>query len=40
MLEARDCNEAIRLAQKIPPARYGSLEIRPVRELMEKGNRK
>lgn len=40
MLEARDCNEAIRLAQKIPPARYGSVEIRPVRELMEEGNRK
>ena len=32
--------EAIRLAQKIPPARYGSVEIRPVRELMEEGNRK
>ena len=38
MLEARDCNEAIRLAQKIPPARYGSVEIRPVRELVESGN--
>lgn len=38
MLEARDCNEAIRLAQKIPPVRYGSVEIRPVRELVESGN--
>ena len=38
MLEARDCNAAIRLAQKIPPARYGSVEIRPVRELVESGN--
>ena len=38
MLEARDLNEAIRLAEKIPPARYGSVEIRPVRELMEQGN--
>ena len=27
MLEARDMNEAIRLAEKIPPARYGSVEI-------------
>ena len=38
MLEARDMNEAIRLAEKIPPARYGSVEIRPVRELMEQDN--
>jgi len=38
MLEARDINEAIRLAEKIPPARYGCVEIRPVRELMEQGN--
>ncbi|MDB6062154.1 MAG: hypothetical protein JWM78_2257 [Verrucomicrobiaceae bacterium] len=33
MLEARDLNEAIQLASKIPPARYGSVEVRPVREL-------
>jgi len=33
MLEARDLNEAIQLAGKIPPARYGSIEVRPVREL-------
>lgn len=38
MLEARDMNEAIRLAEKIPPARYGCVEIRPVRELMAQGN--
>ncbi|MAL02492.1 YciI family protein [Neopusillimonas maritima] len=38
MLEARDMNEAIRLAEKIPPARYGSVEIRPVRELMAQEN--
>ena len=38
MLEARDMNEAIRLAEKIPPARYGSVEIRPVRELMAHDN--
>jgi hypothetical protein len=31
-------NEAIRLAEKIPPARYGSVEIRPVRELMAQEN--
>lgn len=38
MLEARDLNEAIRLAEKIPPARYGSVEIRPVRDLLGEGN--
>lgn len=38
MLEAKDLNEAIALAGKIPPARYGSIEVRPARELKEKGN--
>lgn len=38
LLEARDLNEAIQLAGKIPPARYGSIEVRPVRELQESGN--
>jgi len=33
LLEARDLNEAIQLAAKIPPARIGSVEVRPVREL-------
>lgn len=33
LLDARDLNEAIQLASKIPPARLGSIEIRPVREL-------
>lgn len=32
-IEARDLNEAIRVAEKIPPARVGSIEVRPVREL-------
>lgn len=38
MLEARDMNEAMRLAEKIPPARYGCVEIRPVRTLMAQDN--
>jgi hypothetical protein len=38
LLEARDLNEAIQLAGKIPPARYGSIEIRPVRELVPEAN--
>ena len=33
LIEARDLNEAIQLASKIPPAQYGSIEVRPTREL-------
>ena len=33
LLEARDMNEAIQMASKIPPAREGSNEVRPVRQL-------
>lgn len=33
IIEARDLNEAIRLAGKIPMVRYGTIEVRPVREL-------
>ena len=33
LLDARDLNEAIHMAAKIPPAREGSVEVRPVREL-------
>lgn len=32
LIEARDLDEAIRVAAKIPAARLGSVEIRPVRE--------
>jgi hypothetical protein len=38
LLDARDLNEAIQLAGKIPPARYGSIEVRPVREVLTEGN--
>ena len=31
LLEARDLNEAIRLAGRIPGARWGSVEVRPLR---------
>ena len=34
MIEARDLNEAIQIASKIPPAKYGSIEVRPTRELV------
>jgi hypothetical protein len=33
LVDARDLNEAIQIASKIPPAREGSIEVRPVREL-------
>ncbi|WP_409526384.1 YciI family protein [Nitrincola sp. MINF-07-Sa-05] len=33
LLEARDLNEAIQLAEKIPPAQLGSIEVRPIRDL-------
>jgi len=33
LVEARDMNEAIRIAGGIPAARVGSVEVRPVRTL-------
>lgn len=33
LIDARDLNDAIRIASKIPSARLGSIEVRPVREL-------
>ena len=33
LIEARDLNEAIQVASKIPPASVGSIEVRPVRQL-------
>jgi hypothetical protein len=33
LVDAKDLNEAIQIAAGIPPARYGSVEVRPVREL-------
>jgi len=35
MLTARDLNEAIQLASKIPGARHGSVEVRPVMETRD-----
>ncbi len=34
LVDAKDLNEAIQIAAGIPPARYGSIEVRPVRELV------
>jgi hypothetical protein len=33
LIEARDLNEALQVASQFPPARLGTLEVRPVREL-------
>lgn len=33
LIEARDLNDAIRMASQIPPARIGSIEVRPIRQL-------
>ena len=33
LIEARDLNEAIQLAAKIPPAAVGSIEVRPIRPI-------
>ena len=38
LLDARDLNQALQLAGKIPPARYGCVEVRPVRELKSEDN--
>jgi hypothetical protein len=32
LIEARDLNDAIRVASKIPAARFGSIEVRPVKD--------
>ena len=34
LIEARDMEEAVAVAAKIPPARVGSVEVRPVRDLI------
>ncbi|MGQ0749626.1 MAG: YciI family protein [Betaproteobacteria bacterium] len=35
MIEAKDLNEAIHVASRIPPARVGSIEVRPIRPIRE-----
>lgn len=34
LIEARDLNEAIQVASRIPGARLGSIEVRPIQEVM------
>jgi hypothetical protein len=35
LVEAADIDEAVALAAKIPPARVGSIEVRPIRPIRE-----
>jgi hypothetical protein len=35
MIEAKDLDEAIQIASKIPPACVGSIEVRPIRPIRE-----
>jgi hypothetical protein len=36
LIEARDLDEAIQLAAKIPPAAVGCIEVRPIRPIREQ----
>ena len=33
LINASDLDEAIRIAERVPPARFGTIEIRPVMEI-------
>lgn len=35
LVEARDLDEALKIAARIPPARAGSIEVRPIRPIRE-----
>lgn len=39
LIEARDRNEAIQLASRIPVARFGAIEVREIKELERSGER-
>ena len=33
LIDAKDLDDAVQMASRIPPARVGSIEVRPIREL-------
>ena len=39
LIEAKDLDDAIQVVQKTPMASFGSIEVRPVRELIPSGER-
>lgn len=36
LIQARDLNEAIQVASRFPSARFGSMEVRPVRRIQKQ----
>ena len=38
LIDARDLNEAIQVASKFPSVRFGTMEVRPVREIPSLGH--
>ena len=41
LVDAKNLDEAIEIASKIPPARVGTIEVRPIRELVStRGERR
>ena len=40
LVEAADLKEATQIASKMPPARVGSIEVRPIRELVSTSGEK
>ncbi len=40
LLDAKDMDEALEIAAKIPPARVGCIEVRPVRQLVNTSGEK
>jgi hypothetical protein len=36
LIEAQDLNEALQLASRIPPARLGGVEVRPILEITQR----
>ncbi len=40
LIDARDLDEAIQVAARIPPARVGSIEVRPIRPIREEEARR
>lgn len=39
LIEAKDLDEAVKLAARIPPAEVGSIEVRPIRPIREAPRR-
>ena len=40
LIEAKNLDDAVELAAKIPVIRYGAVEVRPIKELAASGDRK